>query len=129
MKNNYSESEVSNIKSTFSSAFNVRVNRAGNIELKPIDSNNNDFFVLYFTANKRYLWRRLGNGMFGTYIYPLNMKNRYRTSNIESYSYEGKTYKYYLRHWNIEDCKFDSIDDAINYFKDYIKKYRNITIL
>jgi len=128
MKNNYSESEVSNIKSIFGSTFNVRVNRAGNIELKPIDSNNNDFFVLYFT-NKRYLWRRLSNGMFGIYAYPLNMKNRYRTSNIESYSYDGKTYKYYQRHWNIEDCKFDSVDDAINYFKDYIKKYRNITIL
>ena len=126
MKNNFSEIEFSNVKSAFGNNFNVRVNKAGNIELTHIDSNNHEFFVLYFTDNGRYLWRRLGIGMFGIYAHPLNMKNRYRTSNIESYSYDGKTFKYYQRHWNIEDCKFDSVNEAIDYFKNYIKKYNKL---
>ena len=123
MKNNFSENEVLSIKSVFGNDFNVRVNKCGNIELAPINSDNNEYFVLYLTPNKRYLWRRFSLGLFGYNIFPLNMRNRYRTSNIESYSYDGKTFTYYQRHWYIEDCKFDSVNEAIDYFKNYVNKY------
>lgn len=123
MKNNFSENEVLNIKSVFGNDFNVRVNKCGNIELTPVNPDNNEYFVLYFTPNKRYLWRRFSLGLFGYKIFPLNMRNRYRTGDINSYTYNGKTYKYYSRNWDIRNCEFDTVNESINYFKDYVNKY------
>lgn len=123
MKNNFSENEVLNIKSVFGNDFNVRVNKCGNIELTPINPDNDEYFVLYLTPNKRYLWRRFSLGLFGYKIFPLNMRNRYRTGDINSYTYNGKTYKYYSRNWNIRNCEFDTVNESINYFKDYVNKY------
>lgn len=123
MKNNFSENEVSSIKSVFSNDFNVRVNKCGNIELAPINSDNNEFFVLYLTPNKRYLWRRFSLGLFGYKIFPLNMRNRYRTGDINSYTYNGKIYKYYSRNWDIRNCEFDTVNESIDYFKNYVNKY------
>ena len=123
MKNNFSENEVLNIKSVFGNDFNVRVNKCGNIELTPINSDNNEYFVLYFTPNKRYLWRRFSLGLFGYKIFPLNMRNRYRTGDINSYTYNGKIYKYYSRNWDIRNCEFDTVNESINYFKNYVNKY------
>ena len=124
MKNNFLENEVLRIKSVFSNDFNVRVNRCGNIELKPINSCYDEYFVLYLTPNKRYMWRRFNRGCFREYnITPLNMKNRYRTGDINSYTYNGKTYKYYSRNWDIRNCEFDTVNESINYFKNYVNKY------
>lgn len=123
MKNNFSENEVLNIKSVFGNDFNVRVNKCGNIELTPINQDNNEYFVLYLTPNKRYLWRRFSLGLFGYKIFPLNMRNRYRTGDINSYTYNGKTYKYYSRNWDIRNCEFDTVNESINYFKNYVNKY------
>ena len=123
MKNNFSENEVLNIKSVFGNDFNVRVNKCGNIELTPINQDNNEYFVLYLTSNKRYLWRRFSLGLFGYKIFPLNMRNRYRTGDINSYTYNGKTYKYYSRNWDIRNCEFDTVNESINYFKNYVNKY------
>lgn len=129
MKNNFLENEVLSIKSVFSNDFNVRVNRCGNIELKPINSVYDEYFVLYLTPNKRYMWRRFSRGTYRDYnITPLNMRNRYRTGDINSYEYHGKIYKYYSRNFDIRNCEFDSVIDAIEYFKSYIKKYRNIDL-
>lgn len=123
MKNNFSENEVLNIKSVFGNDFNVRVNKCGNIELTPVNSNNNEYFVLYLTPNKRYLWRRFSLGLFGYNISPLNMRNRYRTGDINSYTYNGKIYKYYSRNWDIRNCEFNTVNESINYFKNYVNKY------
>lgn len=123
MKNNFSENEVSNIKSVFGNDFNVRVNKCGNIELTPINSDNGEFFVLYLTPNKRYLWRRFNPGLFGYACCPLNMRNRYRTGDINSYTYNGKIYKYYSRNWDIRNCEFDTVNESIDYFKNYVNKY------
>lgn len=129
MKNNFLENEVSSIKSVFGNDFNVIVNKAGNIKLTKINSDNSEYFVLYLTPNKRYMWRRFSRGTYRDYnITPLNMRNRYRTGDINSYEYNGKTYKYYSRNFDIRNCEFDSVIDAIEYFKSYIKKYRNIDL-
>ena len=123
MKNNFSENEVLNIKSVFGNDFNVRVNKCGNIELTPINSDNNEYFVLYLTPNKRYLWRRFSLGLFGYKSFPLNMRNRYRTGDINSYTYNGKIYKYYSRNWDIRNCEFNTVNESIDYFKNYVNKY------
>ena len=59
MKQNFTNEEVLAIFNAFGSKFNVRVNKAGNIDLvNPNRTNNLEHFVLYFTPNQRYLWRR-----------------------------------------------------------------------
>ena len=121
MKNNFLENEVLNIKSAFSNDFNVRVNKCGNVELTPINSDNGEFFVLYLTPNKRYLWRRFSLGLFGYKIFPLNMRNR--CNKIETYTFNGKTYKYSHRDFDIRNCEFDTVNESIDYFKNYVNKY------
>ena len=120
MKNNFTDSEIAKIFKTFSNKLNVRLNKAGNIDvINPNRTNKYEHFVLYFTPNHRYLWRR----WFGcSYCYPLNMRNRYRVGEIHRYEWGN----WYQRHFDLKDCEFDTVDDAIDYFKKYLKKYHNI---
>ena len=121
MKKNFIDSQFTEIKNTFGSVFNVTFNKAGNIKI--MLPNAHDFWVLYFTSNKRYMWRRHNpNGTYTSYCYPLNMNNRKITNLL---IHETGVYEYYCvaRH-----AEFWTVNEAIEYFKKYLKKYRSIII-
>lgn len=125
MKSNFTEAEILTVFGAFNNKFDVRVNKAGNIDLVyRFRTNKNEHFVLYFTQNGKYLWRRhIGWG----YCYPLNMRGRKRIGPINKVVlYDGTVVKYYERHFNIKDCEFETVNDAVNYFRNYLKKYRRI---
>ena len=35
----------------------------------------------------------------------------------------GKTYKYSHRNFDIRNCEFDTVNESIDYFKNYVNKY------
>ena len=124
MKNNFTLTETLTVLNTLSSKLFVRINRAGNIDvINPNRMNKYEHFVLYFTPNHRYLWRRWFSK---SYCYPLNMKNRKPIKEI--YIWDGKEYTYYKRDWNIINCEFETVDEALNYFKTYMKNYHNVNL-
>jgi hypothetical protein len=126
MKSNFSNEQLISIFNTLSNKLYVRINRAGNIDvIKPNRTNKYEHFVLYFTPNQRYLWRRWFSKY---YAYPLNMKGRKRIGEIHHEVYEGYKYTWYEREWNIINCEFDTVDEALDYFKGYMKKYHNINL-
>ena len=117
MKNNFTESQFAEVKKVFGTVFNVTLNNGGNI--KVMLPNARDFWVLYFTPSWRYMWRRHNPDK---YCYPLNMKNRKITNLL---IHETGVYEYYCvaRH-----AEFWTVNEAIEYFKKYLKKYRSIII-
>ena len=126
MKNNFTNEQLISIFNTLSNKLYVRINRAGNIDvIKPNRTNKYEHFVLYFTPNQRYLWRRWFSKY---YAYPLNMKGRKRIGEIHHEVYEGHKYTWYNREWNIINCEFDTVDEALDYFVNYMKKYHNINL-
>ena len=118
MKNNFTESQFAEVKNVFGTVFNVTLNKGGNI--KVMLPNAREFWVLYFTPNGRYMWRR--HNLDTMYCCPLNMKNRKITNLL---IHETGVYEYYCvaRH-----AEFWTVDEAIEYFKKYLKKYRSIII-
>ena len=121
-KNNFSNDQKILIFNTLGSKLSVRVNRAGNIDVvNPNRINKFEHFVLYFSPNKRYLWRRWFDR---EYCYPLNMRGRKRIGEI----HREKWGTWYEREWNIINCEFDTVDEALNYFKGYMKKYHNVNL-
>lgn len=121
MKKNFTDSQFAEVKNVFGSMFNVSINRGGNIKI--MLPNAHDFWVLYFTRNKRYLWRRHNpNGSYTSYCYPLNMNSR---DDLDIWPGYTDSYRYYnfSRH-----AEFATVNEAIAYFKKYLKKYRSIAI-
>ena len=126
MKNNFSNEQTLLIFTTLSSKLNVRINKAGNIDVvNPNRTNKWEHFVLYFSPNKRYIWRRWFDKY---YAYPLNMRNRKRIGEIHYDTYHGKKFTWYQREFNIKNCEFDTVEDALDYFVKYMKKYHNINL-
>ena len=147
-KINFTDSELLNVIKVLSPRFNVRINKAGNITVSdPTEKVSNahqiasafmqnysyspkeirGYWTLYTYGNGKFLWRRHdGDG----YCYPLNMSGRkfegevtkYRNAETGRIEYQG--YKPY----NIEMSKFNTLDEALNYFINYLKKYKNISI-
>lgn len=123
---NFSNEQVLNILNALGSKLCVRINRAGNIDVvNPNRTNEWEHFVLYFTPNKRYLWRRWFDKC---YAYPLNMKGRKRIGEIHREKWGDKEFTWYSREWDITNCEFDTVDDALNYYKKYMKKYHNVNL-
>jgi hypothetical protein len=123
---NFSNEQVLNILNALGSKLCVRINRAGNIDVvNPNRTNEWEHFVLYFTPNKRYLWRRWFNKC---YAYPLNMKGRKRIGEIHREKWGDKEFTWYSREWDITNCEFDTVDDALNYYKKYMEKYHNVNL-
>ena len=132
MKKNFTDSEIAFLKLMLGSKLNVSINRAGNI--KVINPNepehrsywgctSHKFWVLYHN-NMGYLWRRHdGCG----YCYPLNMIGRKKEGNPFIYTDEnGHTHKEYYRPFDIKNSYFNSLNEALEYFVNYLKKYHNI---
>lgn len=125
-KNNFSNEQLLEIFNALSSKLFIRVNRAGNIDVvNPNRKNPLEHFVLYFTPNQRYLWRRWFDKY---YAYPLNMKGRKRIGEIHREKYGDKEFTWYNREWNMINCEFDTVDEALDYFKEYMKKYHNVSL-
>ena len=124
MKNNFSNEQTLSVFSALGTKFFVRVNRAGNIDVvNPSRTNDEEHFVLYLTPNKRYMWRRWFDKY---YCHPLNMVNRKRVGEIHYGTWNGQKFSYYNRSWDIKNCEFDTVDEAITYFKNYATKYHNV---
>ena len=122
-KCNFSENELVSLINELGRKLSIRINRAGNLDvIKPNRTNPNEHFVLYLTSNNRYLWRRWFSPY---YCYPLNMKGRKRIGEIHHGDWGGT---WYNRAWDIRNCEFDTVDEAITYFKGYMKKYHNINL-
>lgn len=125
MKCNFSDAELTVAFKVLGSKLRVRLNKAGNIDVvNPKRTNPNEHYVLYYTPNKRYLWRRhFGWG----YCHPLNMRNRNVMDTVERSYLDGTSYKYDF--WNMaKHAEFDTVDEALYYFVVYMKKYRNIEL-
>jgi len=136
MKKNFTDSEIAILKSTLGSKLNVSINRAGNIKvINPNEPENHSywgspargFWVLYHN-NVGYLWRRHdGHG----YCYPLNMRGRKNDLSCKPFVWtddNGHTHKEYYRPYNINKSYFNSVNEALEYFVNYLKKHRNINL-
>ena len=99
MKQNFTNEEIGKIVINLTSAIavTVKVNKAGNIDIRNPKTSKDEKWTLYNTPNG-YLWRRhnLKNG----YCYPLHMVNH-----------------------NYLDCPFKNIDETLEYFIPYFKKH------
>ena len=115
MKQNFTNEEIGKIVINLTStiAVTVKVNKAGNIDIRNPKTSKDEKWTLYNTPNG-YLWRRhnLKNG----YCYPLHMVNR----NCLDWFNNGC----YYNHWNMnKHCPFKTIDEALEYFIPYFKKH------
>ena len=132
MNNKFSTEQVSQLSEALGTKFNVRVNKAGNITVeylpefdRTIRVFDNQFWTLYRVQSGNYLWRRhIGYG----YCYPLHMVNRPRIGPYYEYESCGKTYRTYARGFDIKNCEMNTFNEAVNYFINYLKKYRNIDV-
>ena len=123
-KKNFSNEQLLEIFNALSSKLYVRINRAGNIDVvNPNRKNSMEHFVLYFTSNKRYLWRRWFDY---SHCYPLNMKNRKELEKI-TYNYLGNEHTYYRYDFS-KHAEFNTVTEALDYFKNYMKKYHNVNL-
>lgn len=131
MYNHFSDLEISAFGRMLGSDFNVRRNKAGNItveylpEFNKCSNRGRKFWTLYYTSNGGYLWRRhTGYG----YCFPLNGVGRKRLGPTVKETWNGKTYYWYPRSFDIKNCEFCKFFEAIDYFIKYLKKYRNIDV-
>ena len=127
MNKNFSQLELNVISKLLGRQFNVRFNKCGNITveyLQELQNPRHGFWTLY-KVNENYLWRR-HNGLGD--CYPLNMKNRKRTSPIQKRVSCGQTYYFYSRSYDIRNCEFKSLAKATKYFIDYLINYRHIAV-
>lgn len=87
-----------------------QINRCGN----PVFKNDFEKFTLRKTDNGKYLWSRYNYK--SRYSHPLNMKRlktiKYSDNNI-------------YRPYNTSMSEFNTIEKAIEYFNNYLNKYRN----
>lgn len=123
MKKNFSDFELHLVSKVLGPQFNVRFNKCGNITVKHVASSQ-DFWTLYY-VNHNYIWRR--HNEHGD-CYPLHMINRHQIGPIQKYVSCGKTYYFYQREFDIKWCEFYSFNNALEYFVNYLNKYRHIKV-
>jgi len=90
-----------------------KINKCGN----PMFKGNDEKYTLRKTDNGKYLWSRY-NYKCG-YSHPLNMK---RPEKIIHNTICGS---YVYRPYDTSMSEFNAIEEAIVYFNNYLKKYRN----
>ena len=127
-KINFTEEEIAKIVKKLSPKLNTRVNKSGNITVEEATSDGKVFWTLYFIDLNHYMWRKHTWNGYGTYCHPLNMIGRKRIGEIHRETYGNHTFTWYDREWDICNCEFDSVENALKYFVNYLKKYRKITV-
>ena len=123
IKTNFTKQEMNRLNEVLGSRLKVSINRAGNVKVVNEAESlthtywgkwGHGFWVLYKYNNGTYLWRRHdGTG----YSYPLNMKGRKVAPGFE-----------YYRPYNVSMSLFNSFDEALDYFINYLNRYRNINL-
>lgn len=109
--NNYTNTEVEFLTNKVGNKGKVRVNKCGNLEVKFNNTKDDEWFVLYFTRNKKYLWRRHAVTYYGKCEYPLNMKRDKKTTIHSPYSGD-----YTYRPYCVDNSEFTTFNEAIDYF-------------
>jgi len=131
----FTANEAMTLVKVLYSKFSVSLNKAGNIKvtyLREISRSHfgkitYGFWVLHKYADGKFLWRRHNSK---GYCYPLNMSGR---------KFEGKVIKHrnaetgHIEYWgykpyNVKMSTFDTFDEAIEYFVNYLKKYKGIEL-
>jgi len=100
MKQNFSNEVIGKILVSLTQNINditIRVNRAGNIDVRNVNTYNKEKWTLY-NYSGTYVWRR--TNLVNGYKYPLHMVNHM-----------------------YERCGFITIKDALDYFIRYYKKH------
>ena len=120
MKANFSNDAIGYIVFNLGPNYTVRLNKAGNITVKHKDGK--EYWTLYDQKNGKYLWRHFEPN--GYYCYPLNMKNRNKLD-VYTYDYGDGNVSRYLCYNFRKHAEFDTFVEAVEYFKNYLKKYRN----
>ena len=123
MKKNFSDFELHLVSKVLGPQFNVRFNKCGNITVEH-STPSREFWTLYY-VNHNYLWRK--HDGYGN-CYPLHMINRNRIGPVHKYVSCGKTYYCCQREFNIKWCEFYSFNNALEYFINYLNKYRHIKV-
>lgn len=131
MKQHFTDQEFNSINKVFGNLFNVRFNKVGNITLEwkiPYTyssynrytgkSTKTKFFTFYRPDwnEGKIIIRVVTKDNFGHYnYYPLNMKNRKRIR-----TKYGSWFSF-----NINNCYFNTMNEAIDYFDKYINRYHS----
>lgn len=120
MTPNFDNNEISKVLSTIKNKLLMCINRAGNITIM-IPGDKSQKWTLKIVEGK-YVWQRFS---FVTgYGYPLNMINR-KNLHREKSSYSRRMLEWYRA---FDNCSFDTIDGALEYFVKYMNKYKNIKL-
>lgn len=118
----FTDAEIATLTKVLGNKLQVSLNKAGNIkvvnnaELETKRNSHHGFWTLYKFADGTFLWRRhdgIGN------CYPLNMKGR----KVVHHSYDD-----YYRPYNVSMSIFNTFDEALKYFVNYLEKYKGIKI-
>lgn len=110
----FTDSEIATLIKVLGNKLQVSVNKAGNI--KVVNNAEPGFWTLYKYADGTFLWRR-HNGTGD--CYPLNMKGR----KVVHHPYDD-----YYRPYNVSMSIFNTFDEALKYFVNYLEKYKGIKI-
>jgi len=123
----FTNDEIAVLTKVLGNKLQVSVNKAGNVKVvnnaepktKRYCFSGHGFWTLYKYADGTFLWRRHdGTG----YCYPLNMKGRTETT----VNHFGINYTY--KPYNVSMSIFKTFDEALNYFVNYLEKYRGIKL-
>lgn len=119
MKSNFNNIEFDILTKKVGNRGKVRINKCGNLEVKFINTENEEWFVLYFTRNNKYLWRRHAYTYYGRCQYPLNMR---RPTCEKGKTWDGENY--YYRPYSVENSEFNTFNEAIDYFfRNYLDNF------
>jgi len=120
MTTNFDNKEISKVLATIKNKLLMCINKAGNITVMIPGDKSQKWTLKKFEG--KYLWHRFN---FATgYGYPLNMINR-KNLNTQKSCYGEYYYKWYSA---LDNCTFDTIDSAMEYFTKYMNKYQHIKI-
>lgn len=140
MKNNFSPEELAKIIERVGSKMKISVNRAGNVRLDnpnepekkimmfnkyPV-SKGKGYWVLHKKDSVFYIYHRDGNRAGHGYL--LNTGGRTKTGDyyLSYYDIFGRAHRVARYDFDRNNANFKTLDDALDYFMNYIKKYRNI---
>ena len=128
-KSRFTAEEIAMVLYSVGNIFNVSINKAGNIKLEwkiPFETDvyyyghGTKYYQIYRPANGKIIMRgmtRTPNGGIRN-VYPLNMPRTKKTVVTE---YSTWTYQAY----NIEDSYFNTMENAMEYFENYLQKYHS----
>lgn len=128
-KSRFTAEEIAMVLYSVGNIFNVSINKAGNIKLEwkiPFETEvyyfgrSIKYYTIYKADNGKVIMRGMTRTSHGRIknVYPLNMPRK-KTTVVTEYS--TWTYQAY----NIEDSYFNTMENAMEYFENYLQKYHS----